>query len=807
MASRRAARRSWDSIRGAPLTQSQFTSNPDGVRAGFGLRAVLILIGFTAAIAQIVLLRELMAVFYGNEISIGLMLASWLLWTAAGSSLAGRLAVRARNPRRMMAAIQVLLAAVLPCTVQAVRSAKGLLQTVPGEVLGPGPVLLTSLAVLGPLCVLSGALFTGGSRVYATTAAAPAGEASGSVYLWEAVGSSAGGLIAGLVLVRFLGSLEIALLVSILNLIAASGLALAGSMLRRAAIGMVAGIALVLEFFGVPRRAEEISQIHFWRGQHLVATRNSLYGNLAVVGTEGSRTLYENGVVLFNAPDAPAAEEAVHYALLEHPSPRSVLLIGGGINGSIVEALRHPTVERVDYVELDPAILDLAAEYFPHEWRRLRADPRVRVHVTDGRLFVKTSPLVFDVIIVNLPDPQNAQLNRFYTAEFFDAVSRKLAPGGEFSFQLRSSENYIAPELAQFLRSIHKSLRSVFPEVAAIPGETVHFFAAHGAGTLASGADELVSRLHARNLKTSYVSEYFIPFRMMPDRTLDLEMHIRPLPTTPVNRDFAPIAYYFDVALWSSQFNPGYRKLFRALASTDFKILAAVVGIMLAALAVGCRLLRQRRHRLQAVAGFCTASTGFTMIGLEMFLLLGFQAVYGYVYRQLAVLIAAFMAGMALGSWLALRRPDFRDVRLLGITQMLVAASPVILIFLLEAAQGANGNVAMAATSAIFPAAALGSGMLAGFQFPVASRMFFRGAGPSKEASLGSLYALDLAGSCLGAMLFSGWFIPVFGFFKTALLSAMVSLAPAVAAMLLVSEGGPGEGTPVAACARRTPGR
>ncbi len=89
-----------------------------------------------------------------------------------------------------------------------------------------------------------------------------------------------------------------------------------------------------------------------------------------MVGTEGSRSVYENGVVLFNVPDPAAAEEAVHYALLEHPSPRSLLLIGGGLNGSIAQALRHPTLERVDYVELDPAILDLAREYFPNEWLR-----------------------------------------------------------------------------------------------------------------------------------------------------------------------------------------------------------------------------------------------------------------------------------------------------------------------------------------------------------------------------------------------------------------------------------------------------
>ncbi|MGO9260186.1 MAG: fused MFS/spermidine synthase [Bryobacteraceae bacterium] len=804
------------------------------MRAGFGVRTVLILIGFTAAIAQIVLLRELMVVFYGNESSIGLMLGSWLFWTAAGSSMAGRLAARARQPRRLMAGIQVLIAAILPWTILAVRAAKGLLQTVPGEVLGPGAMLLTSFSTLGPLCILSGSLFTAGSRVYATMATRPATEATGSVYLWEAAGSSGGGVMAGLVLIRYWSSLEIAGLLAVLNLMAACSLAIAAGPLRNAAMGGLVGIAALLGFSGWPQRLEAISQQRFWRGQHLVATRNSVYGSLAVVGTEGSRSVYENGVVLFNVPDPAAAEEAVHYALLEHPSPRSLLLIGGGINGSIAQALRHPTLERVDYVELDPAILALAREYFPGEWRALQADPRVHVHVTDGRLFLKTTPSTFDVVIVNLPEPQNAQLNRFYTVEFFREVSRKLTPTGILSFQLRSSEDYISAELAQFLRSINQSLRAVFPEVTAIPGETVHFFAARQAGILASGAGELLARLHARNLQTSYVSEYFIPFRMTPDRLLDLDMQIRPgpqgtpagTPATPLNRDFAPVAYYFDVALWSSQFHQGYRRLFRTMAGVSFRTLAAAFVVLLAALAMGGRSLKDGRRRLQLVAGFSTAATGFTMIGLEMLLLLAFQAVYGYVYQQLAVVIAAFMAGMALGSWLAMRRDarggmapgswrairraagagmaleswramrrDTRGgMRVLAITQVLAAAAPLVLLGLFEAIGRANGTFGLAASQIAFPALAVVSGMLGGYEFPVASRIFFGGTETRTVVhGPGTLYALDLAGSCLGAVLFSVWLVPVFGFLKTALLSAMVSLASAAMAMLEASATDPRE--------------
>ncbi|MGA2270919.1 MAG: fused MFS/spermidine synthase [Bryobacteraceae bacterium] len=764
------------------------------MRDRVGVRPVLVLIGFTAAIAQIVLMRELMVVFYGNEISLGLMLASWLFWTAVGSGLAGRLTARAREPRRLMAGLEALVAVALPATILAVRASKGVLEAVPGESLGPGPMLLGSLATLSVFCVLSGSLFATGSRLYADQAATSTGEATGSVYLLEALGSAAGGVLAGLALVRYVAPLQIALGLGLLNLLAAAGLVIRAPYVRRAAMGALLGMAVLLALpFGLPR-LETASLERFWRGFRLITTRNSVYGNLAVVQTEGVRSLYENGLNLFNAPDPAAAEEAVHYALLEHPSPRSLLLIGGGVNGSLVQALQHASLERIDYVELDPAILDLARKYFPKEWAPIQKDSRVRVHVTDGRLFLKTTASAFDVIIVNLPDPQTAQLNRFYTLEFFREAARKLTESGILSLQLRASEDYISPELAEFLRSIHKTLRAVFPEVTAIPGETVHFFAAGRTGVLAAGAEELLSRLQARRLETSYVREYYIPFRMMPDRVAGLARQIRPRPETPENRDFAPVAYYFDVALWSSRFNHGYRGVFRAMAGVAFSWLAAAAGVLLLMLVAGVRLLSAKERRLRATAACCTAAMGFTLIGLEMLLLLAFQAIYGCVYQQLAIVIAAFMAGMALGSWLALvgRVSDLpRQMRALAFLQALAALAPLLLYAVFEAITHVTSPVGLFLVSQLlFPALALLCGTLGGYEFPLASRIFFSS---SRERSPGALYALDLAGSCLGAVLFSAWLVPVFGFLRTALLASMVSLAPAVMAMLPVSEAHPRE--------------
>ncbi|MGC2197612.1 MAG: fused MFS/spermidine synthase [Terriglobales bacterium] len=759
------------------------------------MRPILALMGFTAVIAQIVLMRELIVVFQGNEVSLGVMLASWLLWTAAGSIGFGSLASRHRHGGAFLAALQVLLALVLPLTILAVRTSKAAFSLTPGELLGPGPMFLTCLATLSLLCIISGGMFSVGSGVYADSTGSSSAHATGSVYLFEAVGSGLGGLLASSLLIRYFNSFQIAIFLSLLNL-GSAVLLVRGFQFRRALV-MVLLAALAFADCHLSRYLESASLAQLWHGFRLVTTHNSVYGNLAVVETEGSRSLYESGLVFATAPDPATAEESVHFALLEHPSPKTLLLIGGGLGGGLQQALQHVTLQRVDYVELDPAILDLAERLFPTEWAPARSDPRVNVHTADGRLFLKTTQRSFDVIIVNLPDPQTAQLNRFYTLEFFRGVAAKLNAGGVFSFQLHGSENYISPELADFLRCIHKTLGMVFAHVTIIPGDTIHFVATNQSETLAADVPELLLRLRSRHLATQYVREYYIPFRLSPDRVHDLEEQIRVETSTPVNRDFAPVAYYFDVVLWSKQFNPEYRRIFQNIARIPFLNLAAWTAGVVFALTLALARLTRGQPRLKAAAGFSVVVMGWTLIGLEVFLLLGFQAIYGYVYQQLAIVIAAFMAGMATGSWCGLRHCGEetaawdRQVRGMTGVQLLAAIAPLVLVALFAALSEVHTRAGLFVTTELaFPLLALLSGLLGGYQFPLASAVFFAGT-QTKERSLGSLYALDLLGACLGAVLLSSYVIPVFGFLKTAALMAVVNLAPAalLAGSLRSSEG------------------
>jgi len=749
------------------------------------LRPLLLLIGFTATVAQIVLMRELLVVFYGNEISLGLFLASWLFWTGTGSSLFGRGWKRAGDPRKVMSGLQVLVALTLPLTIGAVRSAKGVFISVPGEMLGPWPMLLTALVVLGPICVLSGGMFSAGSRLLAQETEAATARATGSLYLLEAIGSGVGGGLVSVVLVRHFTSVQVALGVGLLNLLAAASLLLRRPVRRWAAFGIVVVIFAAWLFpLGAPWM-ERISLERLWRGFHLLTSQNSAYGNLAVVETEASRTLLENGLALFTVPDPQSAEESVHFALLQHPEPRRVLLIGGALNGSVTEALKHPSIKRIDVVELDPKVFELGRSFFGSQMSALEHEPRVVLHIMDGRLFLKTTANRYDVIILNLPEPQTAQINRFYTVEFFEEAAAKLQDRGMFSFQLPASENYITPTRASFLRSIDRSLRDVFPDVSTIPGDTVHFFAAKLQGTLSERADDLLERLKARQIETQYVREYYLPFRMAPDRMAEMQEQLRPASDTAVNRDFVPIAYYFDVALWSTQFNERYREIFAGLARVRFGWLLVAVAVLPA---LGMIVPRWTRHvgLAQSCVAGCTGAMGFTVMALEVLLLLGFQAIYGFVYQQLALLVAAVMMGMALGSWLGLRRigreGPVRLGELAGI-QVAAALSPLLLYGTFAACTSIrHPSQLFLAAHVLFPLIAVLCGLPGGYQFPLASRLYFEGQ-TGRLANAGVLYAVDLFGACLGAVLLSAYFVPVFGFLKTGTLLLALNVAVGLVAI------------------------
>jgi len=276
------------------------------------------------------------------------------------------------------------------------------------------------------------------------------------------------------------------------------------------------------------------------------------------------------------------------------------------------------------------------------------------------------------------------------------------------------------------------------------------------------------------------------PFRMMPDRMSQVDEQLRPLGSTPVNRDFEPIAYYFDIVLWSTQFKEGHSDWFAARRASAFSrvVAAVVVPLLLVAVLLASVGTRERRARFAAV--YCAATTGFTLIALQIVLLLAFQSIYGYVYYQacdsdrpcawralrweLSAVSAAAPAGKSPHHAAAMAH-----------TQFLLALSAPALIFVSVCWPGFRElqRHRLAAQTRL-PCVGCSHRDSGGYQFPIATRSTFM-SGTADRGWACSMPSICWSG-CAGALVVSSYLIPVFGFWKTAWLSAAINLVAALLA-------------------------
>jgi spermidine synthase len=160
--------------------------------------------------------------------------------------------------------------------------------------------------------------------------------------------------------------------------------------------------------------------------QRIVVTHNP------GVGRTGHR-LFLNGNLQFAERDEYRYHEAlVHPALLAHGAPQRVAVLGGGDGMAVREILKHPSVKEVTLVELDPAMTEL----FTHTAAlaalndRALMDSRVRVVNADAFTWLKLSTEVFDVIVVDFPDPTNFAVGKLYTQSFYSLLEQRLSASG-----------------------------------------------------------------------------------------------------------------------------------------------------------------------------------------------------------------------------------------------------------------------------------------------------------------------------------------------------------------------------------------
>lgn len=160
-------------------------------------------------------------------------------------------------------------------------------------------------------------------------------------------------------------------------------------------------------------------------------------------------------------------EALVHPAAASHGKVKRVLILGGGDGGAAEELLKYPSVERVVIAELDEVVIRVARDYFQNIHHGALDDPRVEVRIGDGLAFVRDTTERFDLVLLDLTDP-DTPASALYTSEFFSSVKKLLNPGG--AMVLHTASPIFRPDVVSLLyQRLQKNFSIVAPMGLYIP--------------------------------------------------------------------------------------------------------------------------------------------------------------------------------------------------------------------------------------------------------------------------------------------------------------------------------------------------
>jgi len=738
--------------------------------------------GLSGIAAQIILLRELLISFLGNELTLGIILANWLILEAIGSFIVGRTVEKAKKKKEVYVFFQLLFSITLPFSIYLCRIFKTLLTSTPGEGLGFAPIFYSSLLILLPVSLSHGALFTYGCKLYSQYSKEDA-SSIGMVYVLETSGSIIGGLLITFILIPYFNSFQIAFLISLIN----AGISVLllwpepfAFRLLRKGTWLLSILYTLLFFFllltPISGRIHRTSIQWHWRGLEVIHNENSIYGNITVTQRGDQFTFFTDGIPSITTPfpDIASVEDFVHFPMLSHEKPESVLVLSGGAGGMIYEILKYP-VKRVDYVELDPLLLKLIHQFPTPLTQAELNDPRVKIHYTDGRFFIKKVRDRFDMIFIGLSAPQELQTNRLFSSEFFDIARDKMDPDGILVLSLPGSLTYISPELRDLNGCILDTLKSVYRHVKIIPGETNLYLASDSEKLERVDSREMVKRWEERKITAGLFTRGYIEYRLH-ERWLNWFLKSMEGRKVHLNSDFRPLGVFFNLSYWNALFSPYLKGIFKWAEGISLWLTMALISLTTFIIVF---IFMKRPAAASYSLPYSIFTSGFADMMLDLAIIFSFQTLYGYLYYQIGLLITLFMAGIALSSLLITRRLDTmkRVPSLFLKTEMLFILFSLILPFILSApSQYLEKKSVYILLYGTFLLMSFLCGFLVGLQFPLATKIHldaFSGKGGISHTA-GLLYGADLFGGFFGGLLGGALLLPVLGLKESCFLIATI---------------------------------
>ena len=675
--------------------------------------------GISSITTQLLTIREFLTQFHGNEITISLVLFSWLLLTGLGSLAAKPFE---RFPLGVYALLTCIIALWPLAQLVVIREFRDAL-FIHGASPGFYPIFFYIVITVSPYCLLTGFILPCAQKTLNTRHYT---FGSGDLYLTDSIGDIMGGVLFSYVLVYWVKPFPaIALTSTVLILVSLL-------LLLKSRNYILFLIAILFGSFFYYYSTNNRFEKHTLAGQYgnVVRYLESPYGRIVVSKKGNEHTFWESGTPFYSDLNIISSEERIHYALCQMDRVQNVLLVSGGLGDSLTEALKYNPAY-IDYVELDPYLTDTALQL-----NVLKKAPCLEIVNTDGRRYIETTEKRYDAIIVGLPDPDTFQINRFFTSEFFSHAKNALKTGGILSISIEYAPNYISKIRKMKISTIYNTARLHFKNVMVLPGEEAYFLCRDG--PLWS---DIPARLKLKSISTSYIEGFFYG-NVTKERIRQLKGNLDR--NEFINTDFEPRLMNLVLKEWFTKYGTSTKYFLFGLAA--FTLIYLI-------------FIKREEYVL--------FSTGLATMGVEMLIIFTFQVIYGYIYLKIGAIVTCFLLGLLPGAIIGNIR-GYKDKANLALSEMLILF--MLFLFFMWTAHYRNELHPM-----YFLVYCFLFSFLCGFQFPVVAGLI-----GEKRSPAAGCFSADLCGASVGTFIVGTILIPLWGIQFAIIFLIMVKVSSSI---------------------------
>jgi hypothetical protein len=664
------------------------------------------ILGLGSIATQTVFIKLILSSQVGGELYAAIAIGGWIASSATGALFGGRIKSDLRSHIWLISAILKIPLAFFIFVYPAFFTGN----------LDPGRFLPLVILGIAPTGILYGMLFPLLITKISKTSL---------IYRNEAVGSVIGGI--SMLVLSYLGVGGFTALFLI------SGIELSRALYGKILTVLIPLACVVIGVFAGPRLDKMGLDIR-WPGFKTIEAAHGFSGLWALHERENQLTITHNGEHLQTIPNRPVSEEALLWPLLYYPQAKKILLIG--FEG--IETQRYlPENVRATKLISDRAFFKLG----------IRED--VEYIVADPLSYRPNH--TYDIVNLFFHGGGNLGDYRIETDYFFDKCKGWVKEGGLFYISAISDENYISPELEKYISAIKNTLDTCFEHISLIPGPRIGFIC--GSVQTDQNPERALRKL---DIDSPYFNESLIVNRLAPFRIARLQDQIS---EGKIANDILKPSSVVNYLQWVGSMFGHSGNVFRIYQSpVPLFFFPAMILIPFAIALV---------KKTEFLSHLSITLLGALGMASELAALYLFQILFGSLYLHIGLIIAAFMAGMAVGAHYG------------GRLKTLTIVGPVLicLIILNFLSNLIVSGIGLTAAFVLLYLLAVTSGFCSGGGFTALAE---RGSGDRMSGA--TLYGADLYGAMIAAIFVPGIML-AFGI--TFLIGSLMAITLVILATLL----------------------